>query len=296
MRVGSLLGVPLKINFWFVATLLVLAVLGLLPQSLVLFVSVLIHELAHSLVARGHGLRAVEIELLPFGGVARIEELGALDPDVEKTIARAGPVASLLLAAICWVIQNNWPLYPEILVYGIFGNLTLAAVNLLPALPLDGGRILRAYLSGSLGYRRATQIALILARVFAGVLICVGTFLFYLGKGNISIPVAGVFLWFAAKKEEFYSRYLFVRYITRRRAELGNRGPRPIESILCCYKMPVKEVVRHFLPQRYHLVYLLGNNKELLGYVTELEVIEAMLNHGIDTPLADLPIHPLGRE
>ncbi len=296
MRVGSLLGVPVKINVWFLVTLLALALLGLLPQSLVLFISVLIHELAHSLAARAYGLRAEEVELLPFGGVAKIEDLGALDPEVEKTIAMAGPAASLFLAALSWAVQNDWPLYPEILVYGVFGNLALATVNLLPALPLDGGRILRAYLAGSLGYRRATQIALISARVWSVTLICGGAYLLYLGTGNLSIPVAGIFLWFAAKKEEFYSRYLFVRYITRRRAELGKRGPRPVESLLCSYQTPVKEVVRYFLPQRYHLVYLLGQNKELLGYVTELEIIEALLNQGLDIPLADLPVHPLGRE
>ena len=296
MIIGSLFGVVLKVNPWFLLTLLLLSLVGLLPQALILFISVFVHELVHCMIARIHGLRTSEVELLPFGGVARIVDLGGLDPIIERNIAISGPGANLVLAACCWAVQNNWPLYPELLTIGIYGNLALAGVNLLPALPLDGGRVLRSYLVGYYGYRKATRIALILARVCALGLVGGGLLGFYLGEFNISLPVVGVFLWSAAGKEEYYSRYLFMQYITRRRAELGKYGPHPIEALLCHEGMLVKEVVRHFIPQRYHLVYLIDKEKDLLGYVTELEVIEAMFNTGIDTPLRALPFHNLGRE
>ncbi|MBO8126181.1 MAG: M50 family metallopeptidase [Firmicutes bacterium] len=296
MRVGSLLGVPVAVNPWFLVILFLLATVGLLPQALVLFTSVFFHEFAHTLIARTHGLRSSQIELLPFGGVASIDELGGLDPGLETSVALAGPVASGILAAVCWLIQNNWPLYPELVTYGIYSNLALAGFNLLPALPLDGGRLLRAHLAGKRGFRGATRAALGLARILAVLLMVGGIIGLHLGALNISFPVVGVFLWLAARREEYNSRYLFVQYITKRRQELGTGGPKLVESILCPASMPVKEVVRHFLPQNYHLVYLLGANKELLGYVTELEVIEAMLEKGIDTPLEALPVHPLGRE
>lgn len=296
MRIGSLFGVPVKVNLGFTLLLLALSLLGLLPQALVLFGSVLIHELVHAIVARGYGLTPTEIELLPFGGVARITDLGGLDPVAEKGVALAGPVASLLMAGFFWALQNNWPLYPELITLSIYGNLALGLLNLLPAMPLDGGRVLRAFLAGRLGYRRATRTALVISKILALLIFLGGLALAWLGRLNISLPVVGVFLWVAAGKEEYSSRYLFMQYLTRRREELDNKAPHQMESLLCDEKMPVKDVIRHFLPQRYHLVYLMDGEKDLLGYVTELEVIEAMLNNGIDTPLAALPIHTMGRE
>jgi Zn-dependent protease len=134
-----------------------------LMAALLLFVSVLLHELSHSFVAMGQGLRVRGITLHVFGGVSQIEE-EARTPRAELLIAAAGPVTSFLIAAALGALVRWGGLPPgstrAILVYLGFVNVAVGAFNLLPGYPLDGGRVLRAALwkwYGSL--ERATYLA-----------------------------------------------------------------------------------------------------------------------------------------
>ncbi len=133
--------------------------------ALALFASILAHEFAHSLVARRAGLPAGSITLFIFGGVSNLEE-EPRTPGVELATAIVGPLASLVLALVLWGVfalgtSSGWGLpVLGVLAYLRTVNLALAAFNLIPAFPLDGGRVLRAALwkwGGSL--RRATRVA-----------------------------------------------------------------------------------------------------------------------------------------
>jgi Zn-dependent protease/CBS domain-containing protein len=130
--------------------------------SLLLLLSVLLHELGHSLVARARGIRVLGITLFLFGGVSTLED-EATSPRDEFLIAVAGPVTSMALAGGCWALAavlpgNGAP--QATLSYAATLNLVLGAFNLLPGFPLDGGRVLRAAiwrLSGS--QSRGTRVA-----------------------------------------------------------------------------------------------------------------------------------------
>ena len=110
-----------------------------------LYLSVLVHELSHSVVARGYGLPVRRILLYPLGGVSEIER-EAPTPGREFAVAGAGPALSLLLGVACWVIARLVPYGVTGLVIRelMFANFIVGAFNLLPGLPLDGGRMLRA--------------------------------------------------------------------------------------------------------------------------------------------------------
>ena len=165
---------------------LVYGILGVVTTLLV-FASLLLHELSHSLVAREHNLPIARITLFIFGGVAhaRGEPPG---PRAEFRIAIAGPLASLLVALLARLVQEGARIgglgqgLEAVLGYLYGVNLMLALVNLVPAFPLDGGRILRALLwsrTGSL--LRATRWAARLGRGFAHLLILAGLFLVFFG-------------------------------------------------------------------------------------------------------------------
>jgi Zn-dependent protease len=155
--------------------------------ALVLFVSVLAHELSHSLVALRDGLCIRKITLFIFGGVAHMEsEPGT--PRIEFRMAIAGPIASLVIAGLCGVARfgviriAGESVAVLVLEYAMMANLALACFNLLPGFPLDGGRVLRALLWRLTGdFHKATLIAagvgrvLGLAMVFGGVTLAVGT-------------------------------------------------------------------------------------------------------------------------
>lgn len=145
--------------------------------AVLLFVSVLIHELAHSLMAQRYGLSVPRITLFIFGGVSQIaaEPSG---PAAEFWIAVVGPVVSLALAGLCWGLKPllaGWQPLFALAEYLASLNLVLAIFNLLPGFPLDGGRVLRAVvwrITGS--YMRATSTAALSGRFVGFVLIFLG--------------------------------------------------------------------------------------------------------------------------
>jgi len=150
-------------------------------SSLLLFVSVVIHELAHSFVAESRGLRVRDITLFIFGGVSNIREEPRSAGD-ELFIAVVGPIASLVLAAMFWAIaQATVVAAPEVrAVVGYLAgvNLLLGLFNLIPGFPLDGGRVLRALLwGGTHNLFRATRIAVGVGRGVSLLFVLAGFFL-----------------------------------------------------------------------------------------------------------------------
>jgi Zn-dependent protease/CBS domain-containing protein len=149
--------------------------------SLLIFVSVLLHELAHSLVARSRGIPVHSITLFILGGVSNLEE-EPQKPAAEFYMAIVGPVTSLVLALIFWGVSklpsDTTTPFAAILAYMGTINLYLGIFNLLPGFPLDGGRVLRSIIWGSTGnLSRATNIAARVGQVFGWIFIGAGIFL-----------------------------------------------------------------------------------------------------------------------
>jgi Zn-dependent protease len=158
-----------------------------LCASLLLFGSVLAHELAHSLVARARGLPVKNITLFIFGGVSNIER-EPQRPGVEFQMALVGPLTSLLIGGLAllvlWALQGGTSPLAALLGYLGVMNVLLGLFNLIPGFPLDGGRVLRAVvwkLSGSV--HRATRVATFAGQVSAYLLIFLGLLLFF--EGNL---------------------------------------------------------------------------------------------------------------
>ena len=149
-----------------------------LVASLLFFVSIVFHELGHAVVALRHGLRTRSITLFIFGGVAQLEK-DPKDGRSEFWMAAAGPLVSLALAGLfytCATLPFVNPSAAAVAKYLALINLILAVFNLVPAFPMDGGRLLRGALWGSMGKARATRIASGAGTFFAFFLIFAGVF------------------------------------------------------------------------------------------------------------------------
>jgi Zn-dependent protease len=226
LRVGRLLGVDINIHPTF-ALVFVAAFLywglgdggGVVPfllgtvLILLVFLSVLGHELGHVVMAREFGIQVLDVTLWPLSGVARIEQTPAA-PRQEFLISLAGPavnlaVFALLLPVILLIAAIAGPesllgagdrfrtidASSMIAAIGVL-NLGLMLFNLLPAFPLDGGRVLRAAMTPRVGRRQATQIATRLGIAIAVVLILIGVW-----QRDIMLPAFGLFIIFAARAE-----------------------------------------------------------------------------------------------
>ncbi len=170
---------------------------------LAVFGCVVLHELGHSFVAISRGAQVDEILLFPLGGVSRLRHLPDAPRD-ELAIAAAGPLTSFGLAALAAVlcVVTGRALIPVDLVAGswlsrlAWLNLLLGLFNLLPAFPLDGGRILRALLERRVDVLTATRAATRIGHVLAGALIVGGLMV------DVWLALIGVFVWFGASAEE----------------------------------------------------------------------------------------------
>lgn len=168
--------------------------------NIMLFGTVLLHEFGHALAARHYGIGTADITLLPIGGVARLLN-SPNSPKEELVIALAGPAVNVALAGL---IFAGLQLAPGLAGFGVAGalvvrwlhiNVALLLFNLIPAFPMDGGRVLRAMLATRMGFSGGTRIA---ARV--GQVLAVG--LFFAGLAwNPMLMLIGVFVWFAAAQE-----------------------------------------------------------------------------------------------
>ncbi|MCB9555389.1 MAG: hypothetical protein H6707_04745 [Deltaproteobacteria bacterium] len=196
LSLGRLFGVPLRVrsSFWLLLLLILVFGGGLygLLLSLGVVLSLLVHELGHALIARWRGLSVAVIELHFFGGTARLRAAPTRSVD-EILIALAGPLASLLLAAAL----GGFAKWGSVYVYQLcLINLLIVGINLLPALPMDGGRVLRGVLALKLGRERATFVAVRVARIVALLVALAGllSLRFYL-------IVAALLLWVLAGAE-----------------------------------------------------------------------------------------------
>jgi Zn-dependent protease/CBS domain-containing protein len=207
-------GVPVRLHFTFVLLLVFLIFIGVgghqsgLMTALyigALFASVLLHELGHAAVARRFGIRTVEIVMFPIGGVSRPERTPR--PSEELWVALAGPVVNLILAAalLGWVSLHSGilllqelrqPSDANLLQRIAYGNLLLGVFNLLPAYPMDGGRVLRAFLALHRPYEEATQIASSAGQMLAFLMGLAG-----LLNGNFLLVFVALFVYLGASQE-----------------------------------------------------------------------------------------------
>ncbi|MBM4241896.1 MAG: CBS domain-containing protein [Euryarchaeota archaeon] len=189
LRIFTVFGIPVELHISFLLLILFIYVLAFFNVISIqmavlitlLFVTVVIHELSHSYVAKRYGVNIERIVLLPIGGVSAMEEIPK-DPGQELKISIAGPSANFIIAIICYLIIL---ITTNIISKDIYSfiydfltvNLVLGVFNLLPAFPMDGGRILRAFLARRVDYVRATEIAANVGKYLAIIMALSGIFI-----------------------------------------------------------------------------------------------------------------------
>ena len=272
----------IRVNWLFLLLCAIYVYLGLGLEIMVIFASVLLHELSHTIMAAILGVKVAEIELLPFGGQARIDDFTGLDPDREIYIALAGPIFSLSIAALFYFLPAAFPFQTSQLIQI---NLFLGVFNLLPALPLDGGRILRAYLSTRMGYKKATSRCAWLGKMIAGLICAYGGYLFYRQQSGANYILVAVLLFWAARREGKLLSYAFMRYLVNKKSELASKGFLTSRQVVSLEDALVKDILEATRPSYYTVVLVLDQAHHPLGLRSEAELIECLFSKG---PLARL--------
>jgi Zn-dependent protease len=305
-RIAVIGGIPIRIHMTFFLILflgayqwgsmtdtLLGAVFGIALMVL-LFVCVTLHELGHSLVARIFGIPVRQIILLPLGGVAQITK-NPEKPLHELLIAIAGPlvnvvIAILLLAALGFSAapqmltghgllpdeMSNTPSLTTLLSWLLMANVSLAIFNLIPAFPLDGGRVFRALMAMFIGYPRATRLASATGQFIAIILGIYGVL-----NSQFLLTLVAVFIFFGAGQEtaeaeaktvlntlrvgDAYNKHALALVV-------GDRVSRAVDYILTSYQPD--------------FAVLQGSN--LIGIVTRNDVLGALATHAGDTFVTEI--------
>ena len=288
--VGRIAGIRVELHVTFLLFVGVIAVQnGLLnghldaalmsvAMMLLAFACVLLHELGHALTARRFGIRTLDIVLLPIGGVARLERMPDR-PRQEILVAIAGPavnLAILLLLLPFRVVQ--WPPNPDqmtgqVLPFVFFVNLAMLLFNLVPAFPMDGGRVLRATLAMRMPYAKATRIAATIGQAIALLFGLAGIM-----TSNTILIFIALFVFLAAGEE---------RSLVQQRSSLSGV---PVRAAM----MTSFEVLESHDPVRRAVDLLLAgaqedfpvvNGDSLIGLLSRGDLVRALQDGGVDQPV-----------
>ncbi len=295
-KIGSAWGIPIELHLTFILS--IVAVLGFSVYYhqiysfiliVFLFVFVLFHELAHSVVARRYDIKVRKIVLYPIGGVSEIEEIPE-NPQIEWRMAFAGPATSLVLGAalvaVNFVLPVKLMFVPSLVVTSTgnllldlgYLNLLLGAFNLLPAFPMDGGRLLRALLAERMKFTDATKYASYIGRIL-GIAMAVFGLVF---PSYFLLIVVGVFVYVGASEEAeqtiVSTTLASVRVKDVMQSEIGSVRP----------DQTLAEAFEIMFQSRYHEA-LIERDGVFEGVVTWNEIIKIPKDQRVNIQVSQMP-------
>lgn len=286
-KVGTFSGIPVRIHATFLLIIVwVVLVHGFAPEgspgvlsglifTLLIFLCVVLHEFGHALAARQFGIQTLDITLLPIGGLARIERMPE-KPMQELWVAVAGPLVNVLIAGVLFAgltLTGTWqplssltvgsgPMLERLAAVNIF----LVLFNLLPAFPMDGGRILRALLATRLRRVKATRIAAGIGQGMALLFGLVGLFF------NPFLILIALFVWIGAAQEAAAAEFSEVFHGV------------PVGQVMITQFQTVRPddslgAVAHLLLAGYQQDFPVAEGGRLVGFLTRQDLVNALAQH-----------------
>ena len=256
-----------------------------------LFACVVLHEFGHIFAARRYGVQTPDVVLLPIGGVARLERIPE-EPAQEIFVALAGPAVNVAIAAVLFLaLGGAMPTLGaeaanpgiELLARLLWANLFIAVFNLIPAFPMDGGRVLRAFLARRYGYARGTQVASTIGQGAAFLFGLLG-----LLAGNVLLLFIALFVYLAAASEGHAAQMRQV-----------SRGMMVADGMITKFESltpasTVEDAVNCLIRTTQHEFPVVDGAGRLRGVLTRDEMIRALKEHGpgtavIEVMRADIP-------
>lgn len=294
ITLGRVRGIEVRVHLTFFLMLLFFGLYyfqaGGMPAALkgvlftcLIFVCVLLHEFGHALAAARYGIRTPDITLLPIGGLARLERMPD-KPVQELVVAIAGPLVNvaiaLLLLPIVYgrltvehLLSPNVDLLPRLFV----ANVVLIVFNMIPAFPMDGGRVLRSLLAMQMDYSKATNIAATIGQGLA----FVGGF-YGLTQGNLMLVLVAVFIFFGAQSEATHAQVRrFTQGMRVNSAMITHFEALPPQATL-------NEAVDALLRTSQHDFPIVQPDGEVAGILARSDLIVALRKSGPATPVTEV--------
>ena len=249
---------------------------------LIIFISVLLHELGHSIAAKVLGIKVLEIQLFPFGAIVIMENITKYGGFEELIIALFGPIMSLIIALIFFHFKN----IDNDLIFKY--NFALFLFNLIPALPLDGGRIIRNIILIRLSYKKATKLLTNCGKMLAIVIILFNIYLIINGEITIAYIITAIFIFAGAIKEEKNCSYVYLlNRNTKKEKALKEKGfsTRVLNG---SKETHLKSIIDQFSPRNICKIRIYDERGNIITELSEADIMNGFLLKGYYCKVKDI--------
>ncbi|MDF2669224.1 MAG: protease [Paenibacillus sp.] len=273
----KLFGIRFRLHPLFTIMMLLSIVTGYFLELLTLFAIVLIHELGHVTAARSLGWTITKVELLPFGGVAETDQLGSSSVREDIIVALAGPLQNAWMIGLAYVMGMSGIWGAEWSQTFIQANLMIGLFNLLPILPLDGGKVMQALFSLFLPYYRAIQSSAWISIVLSLGLLAASLWNIQAEGAQVNLLIVAIFLLVSNGYGLRNGSYQFVRFLMNRNMRMEpliDKGTLAQPIVIAPHRT-IAEIVQLFMREKYHIVYILGTGGSVRLVIPEQRLLHA---------------------
>jgi len=281
-------GKHLEIHLSTVVLFCIALALDFAPDLIVTYIIVLIHEFAHFIAAKRLGVSGDKLIIMPFGVTMLMKTASIGSPEDELKIASAGPISNAVMAFLAFFLQRAGLLDNEWSDYLILLNFGIAFINIVPALPLDGGRMLKAYLTLKRGYIKAYNLTMLITKITAVLLVIFGIILAILTRFNFSFLMIGAFLIANTVSEQRGKNLVLMREILYSRQKLEEIGAENSGVITMMRNAPARKALKILTYNKYYIVNIVDESMKIIGTVTETRLIQMLIDKGIKITAGDL--------
>lgn len=279
-------GTVYRLHPLFVLLMISSVLTGYFVEMITLFGVVTIHELGHVAAAKSLGWRVREVQLLPFGGVASVDEQSNVPAREDLLVAICGPLQNVWMAAFAYgMMAGGWgnEAYWQ---YFLKANMMIGIFNLLPALPLDGGKIMQALLSYMISFHRALVVSTYLSMLLSIMVIIAAVIRYPSGGIQLNLLVIGIFLFYTNWYGYKHLSFQFLRFLVSRegRSERMMEGGKLPSPLLVPSDARPMEVFRQFMREKHHLLYMTGNTGAVMRVLPEAVLVRAFLESTPPSP------------
>lgn len=249
-----------------------------------------VHELFHFATAKLYGIQVKGLFIMPFGICLKLNDIYINETRKEIIIAAAGPFANVIMMLFAWFLKENFKLSLWDINFFIYGNLAVIMINMIPALPLDGGRILKAILVNIWGFKRAFMLMEKLTKALLLIVFLWGIYVLYLTKLNYSIILIFIFLFVNIIAEKNTSKLIIMKGITDSRKKLADKGILKAQTIVVFDSVRGSKILRNLSYNHFFIIIVVGSDMSVKGIMTEAQVVEGLARHGSNAKMEDILI------
>lgn len=277
IRSGNINVFNIKINLIFLLIVICIYVLGYIQQFLVVFISMILHELGHIFCAILMGKKVELIKILPVGVNAFLSDNNFYNKE-HKTMRNiiiylGGPITNLILIFVSLLVSDyNYTLWNLV----IYVNAYVAVFNLIPILPLDGGNIVKELLDIKVGKILSFKYMVKFSRVVLTMFIVFGSIRLVNNIDNIGLILVWIYLFFSLNNQGMEVELMSIKDIMYRRARFLKKGIYPMRDLVVIKSVRLLEVLKNLDFDRFHIIYVLDEKFKVIKVLTEQEVIDGM--------------------